>query len=889
MSKIGEIWRRLEMFARREAFGRDLEEEMRLHRVMKERELIAGGADSEEARYAAARAFGNATSLQEGGREAWGWRWLEDVALDLRYGARTLLKNLGFAATAILTLALGIGANTAIFSVVNTVLLQPLPYRDPGRLVWADEFMPRMNDNVVPNPEYTNWKLNNRTFAAMAALGGQGPINLTEMGKPEQIDQAQVTPNLLDTLGVQPALGRAFSEAEGQPGGRLAAILSDGLWRRKFGADPNIIGRGISLNQESYTIVGVLPAGSHFPRRGFQPDIMTAFQLPPKVDWATQRMSLTQVIGRLKPGVSLDQAHADLATLSQQTNSAIPTMFVHMRDGLQVHAIPLHQKLVGDVRPTLLMLLVAVGVVLLIACVNIANLQLARTANRQKELAVRSAIGASRTRLLRQLLTEGALIALLGGLLGLAGAAGGVRLLQSYAPQNFLQAEHITMDRWVLLFTLGITGVTVALFGAIPSWRASNPDVDARLDGRDTATRGTGQRSLRNALATCELALAVVLVAASGLLIRSFVLLSNVHPGFDANHVLTVATMLPPNKYRDAAQRNTFYDQVLRKMRAMPGVRSAGLTTSLPLTNFTQMRTFGLEGQPDKPLGQTPPVTVEDVSPGYFEMLRMPLLAGRVFDERDAQFDTHVVIANQAFVQKYFGNKDAVGKRMRFGAGHGEPQPWDTIVGVVGNVRHAKLDREADPEVFTPFGRGGMPETFAGFALRTEGDPRSLVAAVRDAVLEVHPEQPIFDARAMEDRIAEAASGTRFNATLLGFFGFVALALAAVGVYGVIAYSVAERTHEIGIRVALGASREDVAGMVMGQGMLMTVVGLVVGLAGAVFATRFLSGLLYGIQPRDPLVLGAAALVLGVVAMMACWVPARRAMRVDPMVALRHE
>jgi len=313
------------------------------------------------------------------------------------------------------------------------------------------------------------------------------------------------------------------------------------------------------------------------------------------------------------------------------------------------------------------------------------------------------------------------------------------------------------------------------------------------------------------------------------------------------------------------------------------------LTTSLPLTNFTQMRTFGLEGQPDKPLGQTPPVTVEDVSPGYFETLRMPLLAGRVFDERDVKSDTHVVIANQAFVQKYFGNKDAVGKRMRFGAGHGEPQPWDTIVGVVGNVRHARLDREADPEVFTPFGRGGMPETFAGFALRTQGDPRSLVAAVRDAVLEVDPEQPIFDARAMEDRIAEAASGTRFNATLLGFFGFVALALAAVGVYGVIAYSVAERTHEIGIRVALGASREDVAGMVMGQGMLMTVVGLVVGLAGAVFATRFLSCLLYGIQPRDPLVLGAAALVLGVVAMMACWVPARRAMRVDPMVALRHE
>jgi predicted permease len=890
MSKLDELWRRVKVLVQQDRFARELDEEMRSHREMKERELIADGADAEEARYSAARAFGNSTALGERGREAWGWRWLEDFAQDLRYGARTLRKNLGFAATSILTLALGIGANTAIFSVVNRVMLQPLPYHDPGKLVWADEFMPRMNDSVVPNPEYTNWSLNNRTFSSMAALGGQGPINLTGMGKPEQIDQVQATPNLFDTLGVQPAIGRAFSDEEGRPGGRLTAILSEALWRRKFSADPNIVGKSIALNQESYTVVGVLPPDFRFPRRGFKPDVLTAYQLPPKVDWATPRMSLTQVIGRLRPGVSMEQANADLSTLSQQTNAEIPAMFVHMRDGLQVRTTTLHDKLVGDVRPTLLMLLVAVGVVLLIACVNIANLQMARTANRQKELAVRSAVGASRTRLLRQLLTEGALIAFLGGLLGLAGAVGGVRVLQSYAPESFLHAEVIAIDRWVLLFTLGITCATVALFGAIPSWRASNPDVDAKLkEGRDTATGGAGHRRLRNALATCELALAVVLVAASGLLIRSFVLLSNVDPGFDASQVLTVATMLPPNKYRESAQRNTFYDQVLSKLNGMPGVQAAGLTTSLPLTNFNQLRTFSVEDQPDKPMEQLPPITVEDISPRYFEALRVPLLAGRVFDEHDTKSETHAVIANQAFAQKYFGKQDAVGKRMRFGGGPGVQMPWETIVGVVGNVRHARLDREADPEIFTPFGHGGMPEIFAGFALRTESDPRNLVGAVRDAVLEVDPEQPIFDARTMGDRITEAASGTRFNATLLGFFGFVALALAAVGVYGVIAYSVAERTHEIGIRVALGASPGDVAGMVMSQGTVMTVVGLLMGLAGAWFATRYIATLLYGITPGDPLTFGGAAVMLGAVALAACYLPARRAMRVDPMVALRHE
>jgi putative ABC transport system permease protein len=925
---IGEMGRRLVGLVRRDEMARELEEEMRLHREAGERELLAaaararandGGAqnvkgdawrtdassagessanslseeDRIEARHAANRAFGNVTAMSERGREAWGWRWLEDFVGDLKFGARMLRKNPGFAATAILTLALGIGANTAIFSVVNAVLLQPLPYRDPGRLVWAGEFDPNFNDEATPNPAFTNWALNNHTFEAMGALGNGGPMTLTKEGAPEQVMAGFATPSLFEVLGVQPELGRWFRTEEGLPDAPSVVLLSDSLWRRKFNADPNIVGKAITLDQDSYTVVGVMPASFRYPVRGFTPDLIPAFQLAPKVDWNVQGMSLTRVIGRLKPGATVEMAKADLTELSKRTDGDMPAMLVHMRENLQMVTMPLHSKLVGDVRPTLLILLVAVGVVLLIACVNIANLQLARTANRQKELAVRSAIGASRLRLLRQLVTEGALIAMLGGALGLAGAFVGVRILQTHAPENFLQAQHIAIDRWALLFLVAITCATVVLFAAIPSLRASKPDVDAKLkDGRDTATSGVNQRGLRNALATCELALAVVLVAASGLLLRSFVLLSNVDPGFQADHVLTVGLMLPSVKYQAETARNGFYNEVMRRVKALPGVRNAGLTNCLPLTDMIMMRTFELESQPDQPPEQMkPPVYNESIDPNYLQTLRVPLLAGHEFEEVDSKTVTNVVMVNQAFVQKFMDGdvKAAVGKRLRFGAGLGETLPWQKIVGVAGTVRRARLDKEGDPIIYMPHGHGGRPEIFAGIAVRTDVDPSSLTKAVRDAVFAVDPEQPVYDVKTLDERLADAASGTRFNATLLGFFGFVALALAAVGVYGVIAYSVAERTHEIGIRMALGASRGDVAGMVMSQGLAMTAAGLVFGLAGAWFATRYMTSLLYGIAPRDPVTFGAAAGMLAAVALAACYLPARRAMGVDPMVALRHE
>jgi putative ABC transport system permease protein len=464
----------------------------------------------------------------------------------LRYGARTLRKSVGFTATAVLTLALGIGANTAIFSVVNAVLLRALPYHDPGKLVWADEYWPRINDFAVPNPDYTNWKQNNHEFEAMAAFDREEQRNLTGSGEPERIESVSVTENFLQTLGVAPPLGRNFRPEEGQPGGKLVAILSDGLWRTKFGGDPQISGRGITLNRENYTVIGVMPQDFRFPDRRANPEILLAFQLPPKVDWAAQSLSLTRVIGRLKAGVSVAQASTELAALSKQTEADIPATFIHMRDGMQVRTMGLHEKLVGDTRPTLLILLAAVGMVLLIGCVNIANLQVARTASRQRELAVRAAIGAGRMRLLRQLLTEGAIMAGLGGLAGLLAAAGGVRALRNYAPASFLQVGYIGLDGRALLFTFGITCVTALLFGAVPAMRASNPDVNAHLkDGRTLSWHRHSHNRLRAVLVTCELTLAVVLLVASGLLIRSFVLLSNVDPGFDASNLLTVSTALP--------------------------------------------------------------------------------------------------------------------------------------------------------------------------------------------------------------------------------------------------------------------------------------------------------------------------------------------------------
>jgi putative ABC transport system permease protein len=499
---------------------------------------------------------------------------------------------------------------------------------------------------------------------------------------------------------------------------------------------------------------------------------------------------------------------------------------------------------------------------------------------------VRVAIGAGRTRLLRQLLTEGAVIAALGALAGVLVAACGVRLIRNYAPESFLQVGHIELDARVLLFTFAITCLTVLLFGTVPALRASKPDVNTNLkDGRVSPSPGYSHSTLRAVLVICELTLSVVLLAASGLLIRSFVMLSNVDPGFDASNLLTVSTALPESKYAQPAQRSAFFDRVLQKVARLPGVRSAALTSSLPLTDYAQGAALTVEGRPDPPSGVRPLVPMEHVSLAYFSTLKVPLREGRVFDETDFTPQTQAVIPNQSLAQRYFPNDDPLGKRIRLGD---QNSPWKTIVGVVGDVRHTSLSREAEAEIYVPYA-GDNATSIAMLAVRTDGDPRSLATAVREEVMTEDPEQPVFAVSTMEQRVADSMSGTRFSATLLGFFGFVALVLASVGVYGVIAYFVAQRTHEIGIRVALGASSRDVVGMVMRQGIAMTAVGLVLGLIGAAGAAPYLASLLYAVRPSDPVTMSSTVVLLGGAALAACYIPARRAMRVEPMVALRHE
>jgi putative ABC transport system permease protein len=885
MEWLGIFGARLLGLFRKRQLDSDLEAELRAHLDLLTEENIRRGLSPVEARHAARREFGGVEQAKEDYRDQRGLPFLETLLQDVRYALRTLSKSPSFTAVAVLTLALGIGANTAIFSVSNAVLLRPLPYQDPEKLVRADEFWPRMNDTVVPNPDYTNWKLHNQSFEELAAYNGGAQVNLTGAGMPERLESVSVTANLLPMLGVHSALGRPFLLEEAQPGDHFVALLSDVLWKEKFGGDPNIPGKSVTLDKQSYTIIGVLPPNFRFPDRRANPQIILPFKLPPAVDWTTKSLALTRVIGRLKPGVSLRQAHVELVALCQQADANIPAVYLQMREGLQVHVTGLHEKLVGDVRPSLLMLVAAVAFALLIGCINIANLQLARTASRQKELAVRAAIGAGRVRLLRQLLTEGALIATAGGAAGSLVAAAGVRLLRIYAPTSFLQIGSITMDRRVLSFTFGVTYLTALLFSAVPALRGSKPNVNAFLKEAHSFTEGEyGQRMLRSALVISELAMAVVVLVASGLLIRSFVRLSNVDTGFDPSNLLTVSTALPESKYAAPAQRREFFQQVLQRISALPGVRSAALTSSLPLTDYAQIDAFLVEGEPDKPAGAGPLTPVEHVSPGYFKTMRIPQLEGRVFDDADSTPGIHAVILNEVFVQRFLSNGDPIGKRIRFGP---PESPWTTIVGVVGNVRHVGLDRGPEPEVYVPY--AADPALTAMLVVRTESDPRSLAAAVREQVIAVDAEQPVFGVSPMEQRLADSMSGARFNTTLLSFFGLVALVLASVGVYGVIAYFVSQRTHEIGIRMALGASGRNVLRMVMGQGIAMTAIGLLLGLGGALAVTRFLSSLLFEIRPSDPATIVGVMAMLGGVALAACYLPARRAMRVDPMVALRYE
>jgi putative ABC transport system permease protein len=813
---------------------------------------------------------------------------METFLQDLRYGARMLLKQPGFTVVAVIALALGIGANTAIFSVVNAILLRPLNYKDSERLVQINHNYPKLDLKAsVSGAGYTHYRDNCAAFETVGAAS-PWPVNLTETGDPERLQGMAVSHTFLPMLGIEPARGRVFTAEEDQPGFNRVVVLSDALWQRRFGGNPNLVGNTIKLNGESYTVIGVMPPSFQFGREFAQQiDLYSPIALTPQqLDPRRWRSEFLFVVAKLKPGVTLDQAQAEMDTIAANVRQEYfgggdandPSSW-----GLLLRS--LRETIVGEIRPALLVLLAAVAFVLLIACANVANLLLARAALRHKEIAIRSALGAGRRRVIRQLLTESILLATVGGAIGLALAYLGIRALLSLNEDKIPRAAEIGIDIRVLLFTVGVALVTGVLFGLFPAWQTSKSDLHAVL--KEGGRSGSARRSVRGLFVVAEVALALVLLVGAGLLLKSFQKLQDVNPGFKAEHLLTMQISPPATKYQEPQQVDAFFQQALDKVKALPGVQSAGISTSVPMSGFNSAGSFAIEGRTTAPGEMAPWGNRWFAGASYFQTLEVPLVKGRYFDDRDVRDAPQVAIIDETMERKFWPDETPIGRRISF---QRDPQGnpiWREVVGVVGHVKHRGLEGESPVQYYIPFRQ--MPVNGVFMVVRTATEPTSLAGAVRGAIQGVDPELPVFRVTTMERMVADSMTQRRFAMTLLGVFALVALTLASVGLYGVMSYSVTQRTNEIGIRMALGAKVTDVLAMVVRQGMTLSLAGVGIGLAGAFALTRVMQTLLFGVSATDPLTYAVVALVLAGVSLLACFVPARRATKVDPMEALRYE
>ncbi|HEV2806266.1 MAG TPA: ABC transporter permease [Chthoniobacterales bacterium] len=800
---------------------------------------------------------------------------------DLRYALRMLAKSPAFTFVAVLTLGLAIGANSAIFSVVNAVLLRPLPYPHSEQLVRVFGKQPQLD--LAPNSpaNFLEWHDENKVFERIGTYVGQG-FNLLGGDQPERVIGARLSADVLPLLGVQPALGRVFTNDEDQEGRAQVVILSHDFWQRRFGGDPNTVGQTITLNDKPYTVVGVMPAGFAFPSTRTQAWVPMAFSAAER---KTRDTNYIDVIARLKPGVSVEQARANMDAVARSQAERYPkTNF-----GVGVTVRSLQEHIVGDVRPMLVVLLGAVAFVLLIACANVANLLLARAASRQREMSIRGALGASRSRVVRLLLTESVLLAIVGGAVGLLLAIWSLDLLVSLKPANLPRLAEIGVNRTVFLFTLGVSVFTGLLFGVVPALQVSRLDLNEGL--KESSRGGTDsprRHRMRALLVVSEVALSLVLLVGAGLMIRSFSRLLAVDPGFKADHVLTAFVALPQSKYPKHEEQTAFFDRLLERLRNLPGVTAAGLVTDIPLYGGSSTG-FDVEGRPEAAPGTRAMTDYRLISSDYFAAMGMRLVKGRAFSRHDNETAPGVVIINETLATRFFAGEDPIGRRLDLS---GDPKDLREIVGVVGDVRNYGLDAEVKPEVYVPFLQSapGYLSSVASaptIVVRSAMEASALGSALREQVQALDKDQPVSEIKTMEWYLADSMAQRRFNMFLLGAFAGIALVLAAVGIYGVIAYTVTQRTHEMGIRIALGAKGGDILRLVFSNAMATTLAGIALGLGAAFALTRLLRSLLYQVSPTDPLIFAAIPLLLLTVSIIATYLPARRAMKVDPITALR--
>jgi putative ABC transport system permease protein len=799
----------------------------------------------------------------------------DEMFQDMRFGMRMFWKNPGVTLIVVFTLSLGIGANTAIFGVVNAVLLRPLPYESPERLVMISESdaQRKVQSMAVSGPNFLDWRGQAQSFERMAAFDGEENFNLTGGEFPERVKGATVSEDFFLTLGAAPAMGRAFLSDEMKPGAPPVVMLSHALWQRRYGGARGVVGQTIRVNGESATVVGVMAPSFQYPTEA---ELWMPFASA--LNHFNRSLYMLKVIARLKPDATITQARAELDAIAQRLAQQYP----ETNKDRGVHLVNLQDDAVGAVKPALQALLGASLFVLLIACVNVANLLLGRADVRRRELAVRAALGAGRIRLLRQLLVESLLLALAGAAGGLLLARWGTSLLFSVNPAALPGRAEITLDAWLLGFTLLASLLTGVMFGLVPAWQLSGADMRASLQIGERSPVAGSQR-LRNALVVAEIALALVLLVGAGLLIRSFWRLVNVETGFESRNVLTMQLQLPEKEYEEKTRVAAFYDQLLHRVRALPGVRSAGLVNTLPMSGV-YMQGLEVEGAPPQTPGQRPITAFRVTTPGYFSALGIPLLNGRVFQEADRADTEAVVIIDQTTARRHWPEGQALGKRVKLG---GSQDPWMTVVGIVGDVRYHGLNYSVFPTIYAPHAQA--PFNRMMLAVSATADPLLLVPAVKEQIAALDRNLPISKIQTMEQIVSGSVTQQRFNLTLLGAFAALALLLAAVGIYGVISYSVTQRTREIGIRMALGAPASDVASMVIGQCVKLALLGVALGLGGALALTRWMKTLLFNVSATDPLTFTAISLLLTAVALLAGWLPARRATKVDPLVALRHE